>query len=97
MLSSIDLLPNVKDSKKPRLELILLLVFYLHMQRFNGILSIIFNNRRTDQQWNILTRGSDSIHTETPRQTSNTTKQTFKRFGKMMGYKVFINLNHSNP
>ena len=38
-----------------------------------------------------------TVHTETPRETSDTTENGFEGFRKMMGDVIFENLDHGNP
>ena len=41
--------------------------------------------------------GERTIHTETPRETSDTTENGFEGFSEMMGDIIFEDLDHGNP
>ena len=66
----------------------------LLMQRVNIRLSILFNNSARDYNGTTLVGCSDTIETETSRQTSDGAKQTFERFRKVVRNVVFVYLNH---
>lgn len=66
----------------------------LHVKRVHAVLRIVVDDLVGDEEGLVRVVGSEAIHGETTRQTSDRAEETFERLGHVMGDEVFVDLHH---